>query len=893
MSVELESATVLVRPSYNLQRQTSLIMLNTALAINHHNSFISLHNPTTVSYSLPKGIILGTTTIPTLSFNKTSISDSELVNKHIVNLIQHIKDDEQQEKVKHALIQYAKLFDTSKPTIAVTLKSHEINTLNHPPPTSKPYYTTPAKQEAMYKIVQELLSSGLVRPSFSQYSAPALLVPKHDGSWRMVVDYKKLNNITIKDNHPLPNMEQAIQILGGGYNFFSKFDLKSGFWQIPIKEEDKHKTAFVTPDGLFEWNVLPQGLKNSPPSFQRVMVDILSSCRPFTLIYIDDIVIYSKSFQEHLNHVNQVFSILYKHNFQLNPPKCSIFQHKIDYLSHTISQHGIKPTHEKIQAILNLKEPRTLTEANKFLGALSWYRKFIPQFSTIAAPIHQITNLTKPNRKKFTWGNSQKQAFLQLKQLLVTSPLFLDFPNDNYPVILTTDASRVGIGGTLQQVINGQTHNLYYHSQVTSPTQRRYDPIELEALAIWLCFQRMRSYLLGRSIILYTDHCPLCNMMNSSVKNRRVDRISILLQEYNIEKIIHIKGQHNCLADYLSRYPIQCQEEIFEEDYGISTLFQGESPSIVVVPDDNVEVLCAVTTRSKAKLLLQQSKQQDVTPTSTINDISFPLSKPNVAGQHDLTSQSKIQTKFDINEIKNEQSKDPIIQNKIKEVMKNPTKQSFIFKDDLLYKVALPHSNCVTKLKLIYLPSSMITSLLHFYHDNPLSGHFGDRRTYLKIKNKFWRPNMKQTIIQYIQSCLLCQQYNINRNKKPGKLHPIPPPEGPFQIIGIDYCGPFNRTPRGNRYVLCITDYFTRWVTAVALPDCSAQTIAQALFDEYICRYGVPLSIMSDQGTHFKNQLMDAMSKLLGYNHIYSTVYHPQSNGMVERFNATFVPQVA
>ena len=290
------------------------------------------------------------------------------------------------------------------------------------------------------------------------------------------------------------------------------------FWQVPIKEEDKHKTAFVTPDGLFEWNVLAQGLKNSPPSFQRVMVDILSSCRPFTLIYIDDIVIYSKSFQEHLNHVNQVLSILYKHNFQLNPPKCSIFQHQIDYLSHTISQHGIKPTHEKIQAILNLKEPRTLAEANKFLGALSWYRKFIPLFATIAAPIHQITNLTKPNRKKFTWGNSQKQAFLQLKQLLVTSPLFLDFPNDNYPVILTTDASRVGIGGTLQQVINGQTHNLYYHSQVTSPTQRRYDPIELEALAIWLCFQRMRSYLLGRSIILYTDHCPLCNMMNSSVK---------------------------------------------------------------------------------------------------------------------------------------------------------------------------------------------------------------------------------------------------------------------------------------------------------------------------------------------------------------------------------------
>jgi hypothetical protein len=187
----------------------------------------------------------------------------------------------------------------------------------------------------------------------------------------------------------------------------------------------------------------------------------------------------------------------------------------------------------------------------------------------------------------------------------------------------------------------------------------------------------------------------------------------------------------------------------------------------------------------------------------------------------------------------------------------------------------------------------MINSLLQSYHNEPLSGHFGVQRTYLKIKNKFWWPNMIQSITQHIQSCLPCQQHNINRLKKPGQLYPIPIPEGPFQLIGIDYCGPFKRTPSGNRYVLCITDYFTRWVTAVALPDCSAQTTAQTLFEEYICRYGVPKSILSDQGTHFKNQLMEAMAKLIGYNHIYSCVYHPQTNGMVERFNATFVPQIA
>jgi hypothetical protein len=149
-------------------------------------------------------------------------------------------------------------------------------------------------------------------------------------------------------------------------------------------------------------------------------------------------------------------------------------------------------------------------------------------------------------------GRTATSSILQLQQFLVTSPLFLDYPNDNYPLILTTDASKVGIGGTLQQKINGEIKNLYYHSQMISFSQRRYDPIELEALAIWMCFQRMRPYLWGRSIIIYTDHCPLCNMMNSTDKNRRVDRISILLQEYNIDKVIHIKGQHNCLVISLS-----------------------------------------------------------------------------------------------------------------------------------------------------------------------------------------------------------------------------------------------------------------------------------------------------------------------------------------------------
>ncbi|CAF1632626.1 unnamed protein product [Rotaria sordida] len=623
------------------------------------------------------------------------------------------------------------------------------------------------------------------------------------------------------------------------------------------------------------------------------MAEILSPCRQFALVYIDDIVIYSRSFGEHLKHIHQVLSILSQHNFQFNPSKCSIFRQRIDYLSHTISEQGVKPNNEKIQAIIKLREPSTLAEANKFLGAISWYRKFIPRFASIAGPIHKVTNLTKANRKKFSWGEPQKEAFLQLKQLLITSPLFLDYPNENHSAILTTDASKVGVGGTLQQHINGEIKNLYYHSQMTSSSQRRYDPIELEALAIWMCFQRMRPYLLGRSIIIYTDHCPLCNMMKSTVKNRRVDRISILLQEFNIEKIIHIKGQHNCLADYISRHPIPREEEIFGEDYGIAKRDKRELTVMGRVPDEVPPLAGAIITRSKAKQLkLKQDQDSTTTPTDR-NKITLPPIGEETDRMKENPSQIIAKNTLDIELLKIEQGKDSDIQHTIAEVMKNPIKSTYEFKDGLLYKLMVMREGCNTKKKLIYLPSSLINDLLQVYHSDPLSGHFGVQRTYLKIKNRYWWPNMKQSIIQHIQSCLPCQQYNISRAKKPGRLQPIPPPEGPFQLIGMDYCGPFKQTPRGHQYVLCLTDYFTRWVVAAAVPDSSAQTTAEALFNEYICKYGVPAVILSDQGTHFHNQLMEAMSKLIGYNHTYSITYHPQSNGMIERFNATFVPQIA
>ena len=801
------------------------------------------------------------------------------IQQQLMNLSNHIHGTDQHDLLRSLLFRFERNFDTSQYTIARTKITHVIETHPHTHPVSKCYSSNPALISEMRSIIDKLLKSGLVRPSNSPYAAAALLTKKKDQTWRLVVDYKKLNAVTIIDRYPIPNIEMTVQTLGGGYSFFSKLDLRSGFWQLPIDEKDRHKTAFITPFGLFEWNVLPQGLRNAPPSFQRVMSNVLASCSDFSLVYMDDIIVFSRGFKEHLQHVEQVLTALASHDLVLTPMKCEIAKQSIEYLGHLISSTRITPLPEKIKSILLLPEPTTLAKANKFIGSLSWYRKFIPGFASTAAPIHAVTNLSKANRSKFRWNEEQSKSFHDLKLLLTSSPLFLNFPDDSHPLLLSTDASTVGIGGILYQEINDEKKILYYHSELLSSSQKRYHPIELEALAIFKCMNRMKSLLLGRTIIIYTDNCPICHMMEKKVSNKRVEKISLLLQEFNIEKIIHVQGKFNCLPDYLSRNPISYDDELTEAEYGLG--FQQHPTS------SSIQLLGAVMTRSKAKALKidtnpppPTTQREEPTTDDKSTDTCIPDQSP-IVSEH-----------FDITQLKEYQMKDSKIEKIIQDLQSKPN-PSFEIKDEILYKHVVNHHDKTEK-QLIYVPSSVINSLISSYHDNPyVGGHFGIRRTLNKIRQKFWWPEMKRSVFNYVKSCLLCQAHNISRRKRPGLLSPIEVPDGPNQLLGMDYCGPFPTTPEENRYVLCLTDYFTKFVTAVPLPTCSAVVTAEAIFKEHICRYGVPKTIISDQGSSFKNQLMESLSKWLGFHHILCTTYHPQSNGLTERFNATFVIQLA
>lgn len=814
--------------------------------------------------------------------NIITSSSNGSIKQYINNLLNHVTDETRLKNLQSLLFEFQSIFDADKYTVANTKLSHVIETYPHTPPVSKCYRGNPTTNNEMRLIVNKLLAAGLIRESQSSYASPALLIKKKDNSFRLVIDYKKLNAITIKDNYPLPNMEITLQTLGAGYNYFTKLDLKSGFWQLPISEKDRFKTAFVTSFGLYEWNVLPQGLRNAPPSFQRIMNTLLSSFNDFTLVYLDDIVIYSRSYDEHLIHLKKIFDTFKLNNLTLNITKCEFAKQSIEYLGHIISSTTITPLPDKIKCISLLPEPKSLAQANRFIGALSWYRKFIPQFASIASPIHAVTNLSKANRFKFKWGPEQSQAFTTLKNLIVSQPLMLHFPDDSQPILLSTDASKSGIGGVLYQDINNVRHVLYYHSELLTPAQKRYHTIELEALAIFKCINRMKHFLHGRDIIIYTDNCPLCHMMDKKISNHRVEKISLLLQEYNIKQIIHVQGKYNCLPDYLSRHPVSYDDELLDSEYGLG--FQKDKSS-------SIQLIGAVVTRSKAKAAAHNAPSS--TPQSPpSSNLSHSSSIDSSSSSSSDNSSSDPNVPFDITQIKENQANDIQIQKTIKNLKINPN-LSFELKDGILYKLQANHHNKL-KRKLIYIPSTMINPLLVSYHNNPLiGGHFAIHRTLSKIKQSYWWPNLKQSVINHIKSCLVCQAYNINRQKRPGYLCPTSPPDGPNQLIGIDFCGPFPITPHDNKYVLCLTDYFTKFVTALPLPTCSAQDTAEAIFKHYICIFGIPKAIITDQGTSFKNQLLSSFSELFGYHHILCTPYHPQSNGQVERFNGTFVAQIA
>jgi len=431
-----------------------------------------------------------------------------------------------------------------------TIERHHIPIENPLPIRQRAYRVAPLEQEFIKEEINRMLKHNLVQPSESPWASPVVLVRKKNGSLRFCVDYRKLNSVTRRDGYPLPRIDELLDMFGRS-KYFSTLDLASGYWQVAMEATDQAKTAFITSQGLYEFKVMPFGLTNAPATFQRLMNKVFKEeIGQFVAVYLDDIIIFSSTFEEHLRHLEHIFEKLKEAGLKLGKDKCEFCKLELAFLGHIVSGQGISPDPSKIDKVKNFPIPKNTTELRGFLGLASYYRKFMQEFSIKAAPLHVLLRKETP----FEWTSSQQEAFEHLKNCLISAPILI-YPDFKRKFLLFTDGSYVGLGAVLTQLDDQNRERVVaYASRSLNNAERNYAPTELECLAAIWGMEHFRSYLLYQPFELITDHAALQWLFNKQDPPRKFMRWIIRIMEFPYE-IRYRKGKIHSNADALSRLP--------------------------------------------------------------------------------------------------------------------------------------------------------------------------------------------------------------------------------------------------------------------------------------------------------------------------------------------------
>lgn len=462
----------------------------------------------------------------------------------LYNYLAYLPEDQKQ-SLAQLFNKYPMLFsDVPGRTSMIT---HDIDVGNSPPIKQHPYRVNPHKREIMKQEVEYLLQHGLATPSQSPWSSPCLLVPKQDSTFRFCTDYRKVNSVTKPDSFPLPRMEDCVDRIGSAH-FITKLDLLKGYYQVPLSHRASEISAFVTPDNLLQYSVMAFGMRNAPATFQRLMQKVLSGI-PNCEAYLDDVVVYTHSWEEHLSILDQVFKQLASASLTLNLKKREFAKAVVTYLGKKkVGQGQVKPVEAKVEAILKFPIPCNKRELRRFLGMVGYYRSFCQNFATIVTPLTDLLSTAR----KFVWSPECDSAFKAAKDLLSSAPV-LSAPCFDLPFLLQVDASSSGAGAVLLQDVNGVEHPVSFFSKKFTSAQQKYSTIEKEALALVLALQHFEVYLGGSSCVtVYTDHNPLVFLHRMRNSNQRLMRWSLIIQEFNLT-IQYRKGSENVVADALSR----------------------------------------------------------------------------------------------------------------------------------------------------------------------------------------------------------------------------------------------------------------------------------------------------------------------------------------------------
>ena len=415
------------------------------------------------------------------------------------------------------------------------------------PPHRAPYRMSPQGLDELKQQLRDLTEKGYIQPSVSPFGAPVLFVPKKDGGVRMCVDYRALNKVTVHNRYPLPRIDELLDRLQGS-RYFTKIDLRSGYYQIRMHPDSVQKTAFRTRYGHFEFLVLPFGLTNAPATFMHLMHQIFrEQLDQFIVIFLDDILIYSKKLQDHIDHVRRTLQILREHRLYAKVSKCAFFRHEVEYLGHVVTAAGIHPDQKKVQAVRDWKIPETVHDIRSFLGLAGYYRRFIPQFARIAAPLTELTKKTVPWR----WSLREGEAFNALKDALLSAPV-LHLADAKKEYTVTCDASDYAVGAVLSQKYEDGEHPVAYESRKMNSAEMNYPTHERELLAVIHALRTWRHYLAGQKFSVVTDHYSLQYLKTQPQLSKRQARWLDFIAEFDFN-IVHKPGKSNVVADALSR----------------------------------------------------------------------------------------------------------------------------------------------------------------------------------------------------------------------------------------------------------------------------------------------------------------------------------------------------